>query len=219
MEYKNTVWFFGDSFTQNLALREGSLYQEYLNKENIKSWTQIVSEFLNMEEKIIAKGGRSTQSIYFSCINNYQEIKTGDFVIITNSPHVRTVGINKKLQKVSTYNNEQIIYNFPIQEGDIFTCGMPIDVSEQKIILDYILTFILPHKDIWDEYWRTNLQNLKYIFNEKGVKFLFWDYSLWDNFPSIYDETNGKIEDFHWGKLGNIKFSEYIIQQIDKNEY
>jgi hypothetical protein len=213
MENKNKVWFFGDSFTQNLAVKSDGNYQRYKQKK-MKTWTESVSHFLNMDEIIVAKGGESSQSIYFSVINNFNNFKSGDWVIATNSPYVRTVGVDFEKKIISTFNNEQIVNVINTDKGSDITCGLPIDEKNIKTLIDYVYTFILPYEDVWNDYWVQNFNNLKFILKEKNVNYIFWDYKLWSEFSSITEETDGKVIDDHWGEDGNRDFSEYIINRI-----
>lgn len=218
---KNTAWFFGDSFTQMACIKNGAEYQKFTNKKDITSWTTYVAQYLDANEVVIAQGGRAPEQIYFSCLDRYQNIKEGDWIFITDSPYVRQVGVDLHNKNVISYNNEMLIHSTDNPfTGDTITHGIPVHSMQDKtILLDYINTFILPYKEIWESYWRNNIINLVNIFRTKNVNVMFWSYKLWLHFTSIQEETSNKIPDFHWGEIGNIEFFNYIKQRIDNKEW
>jgi hypothetical protein len=222
---KNTCWFFGDSFTENAFKRKGSEYREFLKIDNdivINSWTELLANKLDMNHRVIAKGGRSTQHIFTEVLHNFFNFKKGDWVIVGDSPPIRTVGVNYSTKKITTFNNEQL-NNGRFDIGEIYgqpNHGIPIDDEDlARIYVDYLYNFIFPYESIWKEYWRQNITEFNRILRTSGINSIYWSNRLWDEFTSIQDETNGGLSDSHWGVVGSQEFFEYLMENIKKENY
>lgn len=219
---KNNCWFYGDSFTQSLAVKRNSRFFSHIGiKEESLSWTIFLSNELNLNEMVNAMGGRSSQHIFMSALYDVHKFKKGDWIILTSAPYVRIEGINFKDKNVSTYNNEQILFG-RFDLGEIYnggSHGVPIPGSKSKILFDYVTEFILPFEDEWRNYWKYNLIKLAETFRLMGYKCIYWDYSLWSKFKSISKETNGELKDDHWGIEGNKEFFNFLMENINNNKY
>lgn len=218
---KNTCWFFGDSFTQCLALNHGSEYCNYMGFEtDIKPWTTIVSEYLDMNKVVIAKGGRSSSTIMSKVLENVSNFKKGDWVIMTDSPYVRIEGVDFKNKEITTYNNEQFCDdNANFNEGDEWTDGIPVPIQKTIKLVDYVSEFILPFENEWASHNQKNFINLSNLFRLAGINSVFWSYYNWYKFTPIREETNGTIIDDHWGKIGSNEFAKYLIENIENKNY
>jgi hypothetical protein len=217
---KNTCWFFGDSFTQCLALRGPGPYLDFknMNPTNNK-WTDIVADELGLISNVNARGGRSPQKIFMDALSSYNQFKEGDFVIFTDSPYIRTEGVNFSTNEITTYNNEQVMYGrFDLGLDSDTSHGMPVSLEKSKILVDYLYEFIIPFEDVWERYWIDNFSNLCNLFNKSGINTLYWSHRLWANFPSITDETKGMVIDDHWGIEGNSQFAKFILSSIKQNK-
>jgi hypothetical protein len=220
---KKRAWFFGDSFTESLAMSSTS---EYVTNSGVvaKRWVDVVSEQLEVEPIVIARGGRSTQSIFTHVLHKLLEIEKGDWVFLTDSPPIRTEGINFKTKKISSYNNEQyqfhsdFLKDFSNEETES-SHGLPINSDVLYSLVDYVYNFILPFENEWEMYWRENLLQLQKILWERDVKCVYWSRRLWPHFESIFEESNQTIEDDHWGIKGNIEFGKFILDNIKKENY
>lgn len=218
---KNTCWFFGDSFTQCLALLGPGPYLDYLNKNaEDNKWTDLVSQKLNCNSKVIAKGGRSTQKTFMEAIKAFEQMNEGDWVFVGDSPLVRIEGVDFNTKKVTTYNNEQLIHN-RFQIGSEFgdNHSIPITLHKSMTLLHYINDFIIPFENEWEEYWQENFISLSALFRKNKINFVYWSHRLWKEFTSIREETNESIIDDHWGIKGCEEFSSFLIESIEKNNY
>ena len=84
----NKVWFAGDSITYGYGCRpgKGSEYYNYTNGNHKRRWTDIIAEYLNLEQKNIATIAGSSPSIINSIIKNLKNFKksSGPNVIPAN---------------------------------------------------------------------------------------------------------------------------------------
>jgi hypothetical protein len=219
---KNKCWCYGDSFTESITIDSGSDYLLYKQiEESQPTWTYLFSDKMNLEPIINAKGGRSSQKIFMSVLQDVDKFQKGDWVIFTTSPYVRTEGINFKTKEITTYNNEQILYGRFDLGDDVYgsSHGVPIPGKNSKILFNYITEFILPFEDEWRGYWKSNFIQLHKTIQLLGINCIFWDYSLWNKFTNISQETNNELVDDHWGIDGNKQFYEFLIENINNKKY
>ena len=219
---KNKCWFYGDSFTQCLTVEHDSEFLDYLDiKDGIYKWTDLFATYMNLEPIVNAKGGMSSQKIFMSVLQDIDKFQKGDWVIFTTSPYVRTEGINFKTKEITTYNNEQILYG-RFDLGDNVhgsSHGIPVSGKNSQILFNYITEFILPFEHEWREYWKSNFIQLHKTIQLLGINCIFWDYSLWNKFTNISQETNNELVDDHWGIDGNKQFYEFLIENINNKKY
>lgn len=220
MDKKNTCWVFGDSFTQNLQLKDGSNLLRLKGIEgDYPDWPQQVADSLGMNCNVIARGGRSSQGIFTHALRNFKNYKKGDVVIVTDSPYVRIEGVDFQKKEITTYNLEQYMQNDFRTDEHKETHGVPISNSKSVILLDYLNEFILPFGNELESYWRDNLISLTDMLNSMGITSVYWSSKLWFEFDSISKETNDVINDDHWGIDGNNEFSKFLIKNIENKNY
>ena len=57
------------------------------------------------------------------------------------------------------------------------------------------------------------------ILQDSGINSVYWSHRLWENFTTITAETNGKVQDEHWGEGGNKDFAEFLYNEIINKNY
>ena len=224
---KNTCWYFGDSFTQSMWIDNPSLDDFYKGKER-KSWSENLSKYLNCNCKNLGYGGNSPQGIIDDFINNINKIKKGDYVFISTSPMVRTVGYDPITDKISTWNLEQISHmkhwpkhlEYKLTNTDKWTYGTPDIVNDNvNIMYDYITNLTMPYEDKWEIYFENKIKNLIEYFTNNGIHMYYWSFRKWNDFTSLTKETNGLINDEHWGMIGESEFLKYMKKRIKNKHY
>tara|TARA_B100000900_G_scaffold360118_1_gene331982 strand:- start:7838 stop:8539 length:702 start_codon:yes stop_codon:yes gene_type:complete len=216
---QNTSYFFGDSFTQSL-INENPEYKKLvgLDPHEIKpSWTKLLSNHLNTEHISFGKGGNSPQGIIDDFISNMNKFKKGDYVFITTSPMVRTIGYDDNYKKIQTWNLESIRHRMTdLHITDSLNFGSPTIVQDKnELILDYILTFLLPFQEEWIAYFEGKIKEFIELFKKQGIHVYYWSHNLWDAFSTVKYETKEVMEDDHWGIQGQSQFVEYMKNRID----
>jgi len=97
----NTLWTFGDSFTEGHGCRiEDEYYKNYW-KLGDKIWPVWLSELLDVNLINCGVGGYSNDMILDSIIDNWLQIKKNDYVFIGFTyPHRFDVPIDNKLKSI-----------------------------------------------------------------------------------------------------------------------
>lgn len=219
---QNTSYFFGDSFTQSL-INENPQYKKAIGLDPHKiepSWTKLLSNHLNTEHINFGKGGNSPQGIIDDFISNMNKFKKGDYVFISTSPMVRTIGYDNNHKKIQTWNLDAIRYNQVSEitdlDGEHVQFGSPTLVQKNdELILDYILTFLLPFENSWMTYFEGKIKEFIELFKKQDIHVYYWSYNLWDAFSNVKDETNDGMDDDHWGIKGQSQFVQYMKNRID----
>jgi hypothetical protein len=214
-----TTWFFGDSFTQSM-INDNPQYKKIIGKTEL-TWNQKLSIFLNSNHKNFGKGGNSPQGIIDDFISNMNKFEPGDTVIISSSPMVRTLGYDDGSKKITTWNLETIQHHpqamFRTNKDNF---GTPLLAQNNKdLVLDYLLTFLLPYEDEWHEYFEGKIKQFIELFKKQDIHVYYWTHKLWDNYTSITKETNRKLIDDHWGWIGQNEFLEYLKKRINERKY
>lgn len=204
---KNKLWTFGDSFT------EGVLYN--YEKELIdifgyepKNWVDIISDELNLEVKNISYGGLCNYEIISNILENIPNIKKGDLVIISDTLPQRILGFDNSINKITSINTESLL-----KQTEEF------QLENKTILIDYVHDFILKYEEKWNEYWKLEFKKIVDIFLSSGIECYFWNYSKWQQFSTLFQETDKKIVDDHWGPKGCQDFSKYLLNRIHKKNY
>ena len=198
---KNTCWFFGDSFTNGDGCKpEDSYYKKYPNG---KLWTTRVSNHFEMNEKNISRGGCSNQYILNNIILNLPNIDEKDIVILSDTIPTRTLWYDDTNEQRHSIieESESVFHN-----------------NQDKVILNYITEQLLPHEKEWENFYLKQYESLLNELQLRNVKVLFWSYKLWyppnNTFQTIWDDTEGDIDNGHWSWLGHKQMSEYIIGKM-----
>ena len=199
----NTLWTFGDSFTEGHGCRmEDEYYKNYWKSED-KIWPVYLSELLDANLINCGVGGISNDMILDSMIDNWSEIKENDYVFIgVTYPHRFDVPINNKLHS--------IVHDF--KDANLKKEEIETIINFQHYFSDNIL-----YKN--RQYKRLNW--VKELLISKGCKLV----ALWDvqidikNLETITGATNGKISNGHLSYSGHkllaqIFYKKYIVKDF-----
>lgn len=218
---KRRAWFFGCSFTEHL-LPTGTTNIHDVPIEKYIPWTSRVCSHYGWKECNMGKGGSSNENILNTLIKYMSLIKDGDVVFLTDTIITRIEGVSQtgNDNKIITFNGDSI-FDSP---NDVDT-ELPIKKQNFKVFVNYLHDFIVKYEDTWTEYWISLLIGLADELRNRNVEVYFWSHRLWNTYPAprlfnrITEETNGIVNDGHWGGIGNREFAEYMINRIDTKEY
>ena len=177
----NTLWTFGDSFTEGHGCRiEDDYYKNYW-KPGYNIWPVWLSELLDVNLINCGRGGYSNDMIFDSIIDNWLQIKKNDYVFIGFTyPHRFDVPIDNKLKS--------IVHDF--KDANLKKEEIETIINFQHYFSDNIL-----YKN--RQYKRLNW--VKELLISKGCKLV----ALWDvqidikNLETITGATNRDIIDGH----------------------
>jgi hypothetical protein len=221
----NTLFTFGCSYTADFET--GNLipylkYKEYRGGTYPKSWPTLLSEKIGMEIKNYGIGGVGNQSIFEQFCIHSDEIKENDIVIIgwsyvhryrwasDNWIHVGAGPITNINLGQDNETHEKIILNRTnkLYVDEVFNYIKLIDTFSKskkfKVFYwfaDEIITKNLNENTLNKNsiiLWKNDL--FRTIYNEGG--------------KNIKQETNGKIDDLHFGELGHKIMSNIIYGHI-----
>jgi hypothetical protein len=204
----NTLWTFGDSFTFGHGCRpDGPLSEYYHNykTELDDTWPNLLGEMLGIEVKNFGKCGGSNDFIIDSVIDNWGNIKEGDYVIIEISYHSRfDVPLKNKLSLSTNYWDFEDLVNF---EG------------EEKEQMEAIVNFQYHFADN-ELYKNRHLKRFNFLhklLKEKRTTTFIWDvmnFTKSNRFEKIMEATKGEIEDYHFSFNGNRDFADMIYKRV-----
>jgi hypothetical protein len=212
-----TLWTFGDSFTFGHGCREdcnSGLYEKYKSYKSADDdiWPNKLSKLLQMNLKNLGVNGYCNNLIIDSIIDNYDFIQDGDCVIIGKSSSARNhIPYNDNLYTILsphelTKTNNKLSRHFDEFEPEIV---------ETIINFQYYFSDSKFYKEQQDKRIQFLVNRL---YNEKKVKkCIVWDLDIRKQFPTIIQETNGKITDYHFSWKGHSQFTKYLFSQFNAN--
>ena len=216
----NTLWTFGDSMTFGHGCNElcvSDTKEEYLpyKKEGDDIWTNHLGKLLNCKVNNFGKNGVSNDYIFDKIIDNFDNIKENDIVIINTTLYGRIdVPIGDSLCNVlSSYEGAKKIIKDHINE-------------EEKEKIESVINFQyhFSNHQFYKERHKNRFEFLRNRFvNDKKISFFFmWsledDDGIYRSFQTIKDHTNGKINDTHFSFKGHLDFAHYIHSTMDNKK-
>jgi hypothetical protein len=216
---KRILWIFGDSFSVPFKKIENEHpyvpYKGYCPK----IFSNILSEELDLNLVDMSMGGCSNQSIFHTYIKNVSNIKPNDILIFGWTQPIRF--------RIASKRNDfydVIIAVAPYMEEFI---DMSIDT------LNDITINRSTHSIFWDELIDyiniiNKSSNKSLIFNWTWVEptkqfdtnvyeSKFYDLLIpFKKYKTVKEETNGDVDDFHYGEVGHIELANDLLDKIKK---
>lgn len=215
-----TLWTFGDSMTFGHGCNSNCVSDtkiEYLKfkKDGDDIWVNHLSRLLNCEIRNLGKNGVSNDYIFDTILDNFDNIKQDDIVIINTTLYGRIeVPIGDSLCNVlSSYEGAKNIINNSEDKNEL-------EKIESVINFQYHFS----NHQFYKERHKNRFQFLKNRFvNDKKIRFFFmWsledDDGLYRSFQTIKDHTNGNVDDTHFSFKGHLDFAHYILSMMDNKK-
>ena len=170
---------------------------------------------LNCEIRNLGKNGVSNDYIFDTILDNFDNIKQDDIVIINTTLYGRIeVPIGDSLCNVlSSYEGAKNIINNSEDKNEL-------EKIESVINFQYHFS----NHQFYKERHKNRFQFLKNRFvNDKKIRFFFmWsledDDGLYRSFQTIKDHTNGNVDDTHFSFRGHLDFAHYILSMMDNKK-
>ena len=207
---KNTIHFFGDSFTYGDGCRSGFEYYKTQPMDIINLWPNIVASNLDMNVNNKGVSGNSNSAIFRSVVNELSNINSGDVVVIGKSDSSRfELSINNQMN------------NFLV--GLDYNSLDRYDKKINNLIKLYERYIQVPNYEFLDDELNSQFKNIISILNRLEVHTIKWcyhdlyinsdvlDFSLYEK---IKEASDGKIEDYHFSWKGHLDFSNTILKHI-----
>ena len=213
----NTLHTFGCSFTGPYET-SGSYpafteYKKYKGGKFPKIWPELLSERLNLKLNNSAKGGSSNYQIFQSFCDNVEKLRKGDIVIIG-----------------WTYKERFRLVNY--LSGEFQTIGPGFKTKPLDNISTNTVDEILLNR--CHETWVEEIRSWEKIINKLcinlKIQVLFWsfdsdvdesmlNYKLLEiGAETVFIETNGKINDHHFGEQGHKVQCNHFLHLLGKSD-
>lgn len=201
---KQTLWTFGDSFTQSYTNNTAEWIRNYCDWKGFtpKVYGEIISEKLDIELKNLGVGGYDNYSIFQSVCDSAKDIKSNDIIIIGWSAVSRFRLVSKSnvwipiMPKWSYEKNFEFVSQSSIEE---------IIVNRES--------------ELYKDEVRSWIKILTHAFPNNIV--INWDWvsdgvapNYFGNLMNIRRETNGLIDDGHYSEEGQIQLANELLSMI-----
>lgn len=216
----STLWTFGDSMTfghgcNSNCVSDTKIEYSKFKKDGDDIWVNHLSRLLNCEIRNLGKNGVSNDYIFDTILDNFDNIKQDDIVIINTTLYGRIeVPIGDSLCNVlSSYEGAKNIINNSEDKNEL-------EKIESVINFQYHFS----NHQFYKERHKNRFQFLKNRFvNDKKIRFFFmWsledDDGLYRSFQTIKDHTNGNVDDTHFSFRGHLDFAHYILSMMDNKK-
>ena len=238
-----SLWIFGCSFSANndlylSHLKDGEnfsnmkIYYDFHNKTLPDTWSTLLSEKLNLDEKNYAMGGISNQEIFHRFCKQMDSFEKGDLIILewTMITRFRLAWGDNHWDHILP-NNECQDPNINKQTTDEISFNRLYKIYEEEIY-DYIkvINTISEHKNTKVYFWTID-KRLIYNVLERPDNILMKDIVPINEEPSLVvnnfegcmtisqevKELYPNYSNNHFGKNSNIKISDLFYEQIKKD--
>lgn len=201
----NTLWTFGDSFTEGTGCGIDDEYHKNYFKEGDKIWPVWLSKLLNTNLKNYGFGGYSNDMILDSIIDNWKYINKGDIVFIGFTySHRFDVPVNGELRS--------IVHNFSVNPFS----------SSKKEQYETIVNFQYHFSDniLYKNRQIKRFEWIKKLLIQKGCeKVILWNVQTdLKSLETIKDATKGAIVDYHLSFKSHKLLSEIFYKKYFEPE-
>lgn len=213
------LWVFGDSFSVPFKKIENEHpyvpYKGYCPK----IYSNLISEELNLNLMDMSMGGCSNQSILHTYIKNIDNIKQDDIVIVSWTQPIRFRIASKRndfydvIIAVAPYMEEFI--DMSIDSLNDFT----INRSTHSIYWDELVDYV----NVINKSTKTsNIVHWTWVSPTDKIDTNIYEQQFYDlllpfkKYKSVREETNGIIDDFHYGEDGHMELATDLLTKIKK---
>lgn len=244
---KNTVWVFGDSFSEDVenvpkdishgqAQKRWEYVNKILNGVPFKVFPRIISDKIGYEYKNYAAnggiyfehlaGGNSNDQMFYNITEQSSRFRKGDIVFVGfTSPNRYQVcrsdgGIMSVLPNQDMgINTSRYLENYVERDHPYYIYEM---LQKFKILetLSYVVGFKIYYWDWGNRFDRVpDLNPTNWISYETFSEFKFFEEIFRENGltkSTIADESNGLVDDGHWGKNANDLLADIFYPTVKK---
>jgi len=205
---KQKLYIFGDSFSAGFSF-ESNWTNNYVNWKGYtpKGFDEIISQKLNLELINLADNASDNYSILQKFCDNVKNIKKNDLVIIGWSSPLR----------FRLVSNDWITI---LPNYDKFSTK---EIDKTKISESTLIEILLNRDDIR---YCNEVNSWIKLLNNLDKNIIHWtpfdqrlDCMFLNKFETIFAETNGKLNDWHFSENGHIQLSDLFINKFkNKNK-
>lgn len=212
------IWGFGDSFTWGHGCRPGwgfghtdnPIPEYYIKhkKEGDKVWIEWLGEWFNEDTKNIAQSGASNDKIFDWVLDNFEQIKENDKVIIGMTSWAR--------MDIPVYQSWiSIISMFEDKGEKNLRNHLKNYVSEEKFwdtIIDY--QYFFSESPLWKDRWEKRFNFIIKELNKKKCQTISFQIQdpIVSSMQTIWQDSD--IFDYHLSFNGHKKFAEILYKKF-----
>lgn len=216
------IYFFGDSFIENLGCRPNDRYylETYTGKE--KTWTTLLSEIYNLEEVNLGKSGFTNYNTLNTIWSYIDTITENDKVVIRIGPYDRyNIDSNDTdvkegdLLKVDK-STDTPIYFIPIANDTssrfIRKLSGRLNTTEIDAVMKYN-TYLIKTNKFRKQFIKNAFNNISLQLKSKNINHFIFD----DTFVNFYDDWND-IKNLHNIVPGHMTWEQHerFVKLIQK---
>lgn len=222
----NTLHVFGDSFSAGVGvdIEQGLLphvskgYRKYSN-------TAFYNNIPANKITNYAVPGNSNEFILLCLTKAINNIKKGDIVVLGLTEWARVTVPLKRSKKDNLNLNLtggffiEHLQSHRLEYVEYLKRETDLTTSEVNAAFKFyeLLTFPKRRSDLRRDYYLDSVSHFGKYLTNKGVKFIMWDYTLWEMFENLLDWSKGEYEDGHWSPNGHMSFLGYLLWGLDNN--
>ena len=197
------LYIFGDSFSAGFSF-ESNWTNNYVNWKGYspKGFGEIISQKLNLELINLAENASDNYSILQKFCDNEKNIKKNDLVIIGWSSPLRFRLVSKDWITI-------------LPNYDKFSTK---EIDKTKISESTLIEILLNRDDIR---YCNEVNSWIKLLNNLDKNIIHWtpfdqrlDCMFLNKFETIFTETNGKLNDWHFGENGHLQLSDLFINKF-----
>ncbi len=212
------IWGFGDSFTWGYGCRPGwgfghtdNPIPEYYvkhKKEGDKVWIEWLGEWLNEDIKNVSQSGASNDKIFDWVLDNFEQIKENDKVIIGMTSWARMdVPINQSWMSILSMLEDRGEKNLRNHLKNY--------VSEEKFwdtIIDY--QYFFSESPLWIDRWKKRFDFIITELHKKKCQTISFQIQepVVLSMQTIWQDSG--IFDYHFSFNGHKKFAEILYKKF-----
>lgn len=200
----NTLWSFGDSYTEGYGLPWARDYIKWKGYKPL-NFSDLLAKDLNLFPKNLAKGGSDNYTIFESICENIDDIKKDDFVIIgwSNPVRFRLATNNNTWSTLLPGNDHNIsIFDHLSKESinEILVNRGSYKFAHEIDSWIKIINKALPENDVinWTPFGESMTQ----------CEFI--------RCTTIVEETKKEVDNGHYGETGHMELFELFRTQYTK---
>jgi hypothetical protein len=200
---KQKLYIFGDSFSAGFSF-ESNWTNNYVNWKGYtpKGFDEIISQKLNLELINLAENASDNYSILQKFCDNVKNIKKNDLVIIGWSSPLR----------FRLVSNDWITI---LPNYDKFSTK---EIDKTKISESTLIEILLNRDDIR---YCNEVNSWIKLLNNLDKNIIHWtpfdqrlDCMFLSKFETIFSETNGELNDWHFSENGHIQLSDLFLNKL-----
>jgi hypothetical protein len=199
------LYIFGDSFSAGFSF-ESNWTNNYVNWKGYtpKGFDEIISQKLNLELINLADNASDNYSILQKFCDNVKNIKKNDLVIIGWSSPLR----------FRLVSNDWITI---LPNYDKFSTK---EIDKTKISESTLIEILLNRDDVR---YCNEVNSWIKLLNNLDKNIIHWtpfdqrlDCMFLSKFETIFSETNGELNDWHFSENGHLQLSDLFISKFKK---